>query len=614
MPLMYIRASTQHDKRLTTKKRSYTTYRLVESYRNQDGKVRQHTLFNLGCHFDFPKTQWKLLADRIEEIQRGQGSLFTVNSTLEQEAQRIAKCVTQQKGSITSKKKLPVQTEQTTDHQHVDLNSVDHGDIRKIGAEHVGYSAAKQLKLDEILSTVGLSNTHVDLALATIISRLVHPGSELNTHRYLREQSALDELLETNFTQLPLKNLYAISDILLKNKTKIEKALYQREKDLFTLEEVVTLYDITNTYFEGHCALNPKGQYGRSKEKRSDRRLVSLGMVLDASGFPKRSDIFPGNVVEGQTMEAMLKTLEPSDKATIVMDAGIATQKNIDWLTEAGYEYIVVSRKRTVPPLNEEDAVIVKEGRHNKVTATLVKNEETKELELYCHSEAKAAKTNQMRSKAGVRFETELQKLADGLTKKSGTKKVEKVIERLGRLKEKYKTVSFFYDITLEPDTENKKVIAVSWVKNEEVQGAKQPGIYCLRTNKTNLNEKEFWHIYTMLTEIEAAFRSLKSELGLRPVYHQTEKRIDAHIFISLLAYHLLHTIRYQLKRHNINESWQTLREVLETQCRITTTIKLTDGRAVKIRKTSSPDTNQARIYKTLKMASHPGETVKVYT
>jgi len=482
-----------------------------------------------------------------------------------------------------------------------------------VGSEHVACHAVKQLKLDEILSEAGFNTKQVNLALGSIIGRLVQPGSELSTHRYLKEHSALDELLGTDFSSLSLKNLYKISDQLLKNKKHLEAALYQREKDLFTLEEVVILYDITNTYFEGRCSNNPKAQYGRSKEKRNDCLLVALGMVLDASGFPKKTDVFPGNISEPTTMAQMLSVLDPAEGATIVMDAGFATEENIARLKEADYHYIVVSRKRdrTVP--QDIEAVVVKNTRHNQVTALLVENTKNDERELYCHSTAKAGKSQQMVSKFAERYEHELEKLAAGLHKKGCAKKYEKVMERLGRLKERYRRVSKHYQVEVKADQDSKNALAVTWTKNDAAMNSPQSGTYCLRTNRKDLDETTFWNIYTMLTDLESAFRSLKSELGMRPVYHQKEVRVEGHIFISILAYHLLHTIRYQLKQQGHHESWQTLRQLLQTQCRITSTLTLQDGRHVKIRKSNSPDVNQTTIYKALGMNMQPGATEKTY-
>lgn len=608
---MYIRQVIQKNKKTST---PYTTYRLVETYRNAQGKVRQEVLLNLGSHFSIPKEQWKLLADRVEEIRQGQGALFDIEILLEKEAQRIAKQVIQKASRLKEMTALSdARTETTADYQAVDLNSLDYQDIRKVGGEHVGLCAAQQLELDKVLAESGFNQKEIDVALGSIISRLVHPGSELSTHRYLTEHSALGELLGRDFSNLPLKNLYKISDRLWKNKAAIEQTLYQREKELFDLEDVITLFDMTNTYFEGRCLSNPKARHGRSKEKRSDCPLVTLGMVLDSSGFPKKSEIFPGNVSEPKTLEKMLDKLNGNKKVMVVMDAGIATEENITWLKTAGYQYIVVSRKRKTAMPENLESVIVKEEKDNRVTATLVKNEKTQELELYCHSEAKEAKSKQMVSKAALRFEMEIQKLSDGLTKKNGTKKSEKVNERIGRLKEKHKQVAHLYEITIKQDKKNNTVTEISWQKNNEAANKKEKGIYCLRTNQTDLDEQTFWGIYTMLTELEAAFRSLKSELGFRPVYHQKEERIDGHLFISVLAYHLLHTIRYQLKQKGIHASWDTLREVLASQCRITTTLQLKNGKTVKIRKSSSPDANQLSIYQALGIGTHPGKTEKAY-
>ena len=606
---MYIRRVSQKNRKTDE---MYTSYRLVESYRNAQGKVRQQVLLNLSNSFSFPKEDWGMLANRIEEIRNGQDPLFKLNTPLENEAQRIAKRLIHS-SSLCTEKDQNISSPEAEDYQTVDINSLQHQHIRKIGAEQIGYHAATQLGLETILKDLGFNQTQSFLALGTVIGRLIHPGSELSTHLNLKEHSALDELLGTDFSNLSLKNFYKIADLLLKNKEKIEKKLYATEKDLFQLEDIITLFDITNTYFEGQCALNPKAHHGRSKEKRNDRPLVSLGMVLDSSGFPKKSDIFPGNISEPSTLKQMLETLGNNKKVTVVMDAGIATEENLAWLKKAGYHYIVVTRKRNLEMPLDEEVILLKEEKGNSVEAVLVKNEDTEELELYCHSEAKEAKAKQMVGKAASRYEEELQKVADGLHKKQGTKKQNKVLEKLGRLKEKYKKVAYLYTVAVEADTDGQNIIEMKWARNDDAMTQKEKGIYCLRTNRTDLDAKTFWGIYTMLTELEAAFRSLKSELGFRPVYHQKEHRVDAHLFISILAYHLLHTIRYQLKMKGIHQSWETLREVLDTQCRITSTLRLQNGQTVQIRKTSLPDPNQLEIYKALEIDSHPGKTEKLY-
>ena len=456
---MYIRSVTQKNKKTGE---HYVSYRLVESFRNAHGKVRQQVLLNLKSNFSVPKENWALLANRVEEIRNGQQSLFVLEISLENEAQRIAKQAIK-KSSLISLASL---SKSDTDYQTVDLNSLQHQHIRKIGSEHVGHYAAKQLEIQSILKDLGFNQKQIHLALGSIIGRLIHPGSELSTHRYLKEHSALDELLETDFSDLSLKNFYKVADQLQKNKKVIEEKLYKREKDLFQLEDTITLFDITNTYFEGQCPFNPKARHGRSKEKRTDRPLVALGMVLDASGFPKKSEIFPGNVSEPSTLEQMLSTLGGHKGTTVVMDAGIATAANIAWLLQSEYDYIVVSRKRNLVMPQHKENILVKEKEGNNVQAVLIKNEATEELELYCHSEAKEAKAKHMVSKTASRFETELQKLSDGLRKKYGSKKQDKVLEKLGRLKEKYKKISFLYNISFMADKEDQNIIQIVWDRN----------------------------------------------------------------------------------------------------------------------------------------------------
>jgi transposase len=377
--------------------------------------------------------------------------------------------------------------------------------------------------------------------------------------------------------------------------------------------------------------------------------------VLDASGFPKKSRIFPGNVSEPATLKEMIDSLSGNDDAsqtdnevtinhhdlpdhitlkttidqnlqtkpqttptpisqiTIVMDAGIATENNIAYLKEHNYRYIVVSRNHNLT-MPDSKTIIVKEDPGNEVTAALVVNDQTDEVELYCHSQAKEAKASEILTKITQRYETELNKLHLGLTKPKATKQYDKILTKLGRLAEKYKTVHMLYNIAVIANQDKKDVIAIKYSRKENLLHKKESGIYCLRSNRKDLDAKTLWETYTMLTDLEAAFRSLKSELGFRPVYHQKEARVDGHLFISILAYHLLHTIRYQLKQHDIHHSWESLRRILNRQFRVTSNLQLADGRSVNIRKTSAPNADQLAIYRALGISSMPGKVVKTYT
>ncbi len=229
---MYIRKT----KTKTINGISNYTYRMVESKRDSRGKVKQRTLLNLGTHYkDIPELDHALLSQRVTDIISGQLSLLQLNSTLESEAQRIA-------ALIIKKHAHPLATNKPDTspvYEAVDLSTIENSDVRTIGAEYLAYEAAKKLELPSILNECGLSNKEVTDALATVIGRLLFPGSELFTVNCLRARSALDEILGTDFSGLHKNRLYKISDILLKNKEKIESKLYKKEQELFAFEEVV---------------------------------------------------------------------------------------------------------------------------------------------------------------------------------------------------------------------------------------------------------------------------------------------------------------------------------------------------------------------------------------
>ena len=199
-------------------------------------------------------------------------------------------------------------------------------------------------------------------------------------------------------------------------------------------------------------------------------------------------------------------------------------------------------------------------------------------------------------------------KARNALNLRNGTKRYDKVVERIGRLKEKYKLVSHCYEITIEKDRESHKAKNINWFLKKT---KKTSGVYCLRTDRNDLNERQIWDIYTRLTDIEDAFRCMKSELGMRPIYHQKERRCDGHIFITLLAYHILHTIRYKLRQKGIRFCWTTIRKQLSTQVRITTTMKREDGKIIHIRKSSKAEPSHEIIYDALNLPYHPGRIVK---
>ena len=292
----------------------------------------------------------------------------------------------------------------------------------------------------------------------------------------------------------------------------------------------------------------------------------------------------------------------------IVMDAGIASDDNVEWLKSQGHRYIVVSREqRKEHPQDNEGTVLVRDDSKNKVTVLKEVCAETGETRLYCHSELKARKEQGIRNRFHQRMEEALTKLHDGLGKKGTVKNYERVVERIGRLREKNSTVSQEYSIDVIADENKEKAVAIKWRRNSKFNDKDHlTGVYCLRTNIKGWSEEQLWETYITLTEIEATFRSLKSELGLRPVYHQKEDRVTGHLFITLLAYHLVHTLRYQLKQKGINLSWEGIRKIMSTQQRVRVSMPTNESQMIHIRTTTKAEVEQKVIYQALGIQADP--------
>jgi len=569
--------------------------RLVESIRTSRGP-RQKFILNLG-KLPLPKSKWELLVQRIEDIIHGQESLLPLDPEIERLAQGYAQDLIQ---------KLEEEYDESGPaYELLDIDSLSNSRDRRIGAEYVSLSYLRRLGLESCLEGCKFTKRQVEVACLLIIGRMVWPGSEKRTYRWARYISGLDELLDTDFRHLSLKTLYRVSDKILKNKEAIERHLRDKERDLFSLDEKIILYDLTNTFFEGVGAKNSKAKFGRSKEKRNDCRLVTLGLILDGNGFPKASRVFPGNQSEPVTLLDMVKELKkaaPSlgtkERPTIVIDAGIATEENLRKLKKDGYHYICVSRKRMKPP-ESDDFVVIKNEKANKIEAHIKTS--GGEVFLYCKTRLRQKKEKAIQSRLEQYFEAELDRSACGLKKKGGIKNYQKVCERIGRAREKYAKIAQFYEISVEE--KDGRATSVNWKYVKKTDSDNHfSGSYWLRTDRTDLSEEEIWDIYTMLTDLEDAFRTMKSEIGIRPNYHQKEDRSDGHIFITLIAYHIVHSIRTALKNQGINYRWETIRSILSTHNRVTNRLKSKEGKTIYVRKCIEAEPQHKLIYDALNL------------
>jgi hypothetical protein len=569
---------------------------------------------------DLAKERWKELADCIEAKVTGQQYLFEVDRYIEQLATHYASLLIHRRLTVMPGEK---REKEKPEYETVDIKSLAHSQSRTIGAEYVGLSMFRRLGLEQFFQRLGFSKTESDLVALSIVGKLVHPGSERRTRTWAQHLSGLDELLGTDFSQLSNNALYRILDLQLSHKEEIEHHLKMRERHLFSLKENIILYDLTNTYFEGEAKNNEKAKNGRSKEKRNDAPLVTLGMVIDEMGFPKTSKIFEGNVSEPATLIEMIEGLQGNtiDKTnnseekefskkdkkgiTVVIDAGIAKEENLTLLKREGYDYLCVARNKPVKfsEINKTALLTIKKDNNNKIEVEMIKKEE--ESILYCKSYLKAKKEEAMRCLFQERFEKNLKEIAASLSKKGGTKKYDKVLERIGRQKERYSSIAQYY--TIEVTQKNGIATSIEWKFTKEQKAEERfSGSYFLRTSRVDLTEEEIWSLYIMLTNVEDAFRYLKSELALRPIWHQKESRSDAHLFNTLLAYHLLVSIQTELRRDEIYMRWYHIRDLLSSHVRITTAMTNKEGKRIYIRDCSDPETFHKRIYNALQLSYYP--------
>lgn len=552
----------------------YKYLHLVESVRTEKGP-RQELILNLG-NLDIDPSQYKALAQRIEDIITGQQSFTKVDERIERYARNASERIFKKESHEQEDKK-----EQEAEYEMVNVKSMEPEILRSLGAEYLCDSVWKELGMDRFLINNGISRHVLPVIEGLVVGRLVGPGSERYTKDWAENRSAIYEITGEPLRK-SLNSYYRAGDTIYSLQNKIEKYLSKKEKDLFSLSEKILLIDLTNTYFEGECLQNRKAKRGRSKQKRSDCKLVTLGLIIDELGFVKYSELFEGNQSEPGTLQQMIKNMEknitsPVEDRTVVIDAGIATDENIKWLkSKEKYHYIVVNRGKAAMEINYEDMKVIKEDEEKGIKIEVKRYEQDQEVYIVCRSKQKVKKEESMRRRVEKLFIERLEYYKDGLTKPRRTKKYTGVVEMIGRLKEKYPGAGKLYKVEVIPEEKKGKVSRlftkdIKWEKKElhEKEVTKE-GSYILRSDRLDLNDEEIWEIYRMLGKIENAFKNMKSHLGLRPNFHQKENRVDTHMFISVLAYHLLNIIEHRMKSKGDRRSWETIRNVLSTHERVT--------------------------------------------
>lgn len=612
---MFIKTITKKERKTG---KEYKYYRLCESYRIND-KPRHRTIINMGkLEGVDSKRDRKLLADRIEQLIKGERQLFdfSENPNIERFAQEFAgriidgQLIDVEPSLTASKQTIEVEK----DYQTVDLNSFEHEEAREIGAEWLCKQTVNQLGLKKFLTAdCGFSQTAAGFSLMHLVSRAVYPASERKTDQWIKDNSAVSGLFNIPLHQVSRFKLYAASNNLYAQKKGIEKYLSKKTNDLFDLQDKIIFYDLTNTYFEGRKVNSKKSKFARSKEKRSDAKIIALAAVINAEGFLKHSRIYEGNISDSDTLEQTIEELAEQTSASdrkpvVVIDAGILTEENSLMLKQKEYDYIGVSRTKLKDYTAKEaggENIKIYDKRKNPIELRLVTKPDCADTYMYVKSKQKALKEASMNDHFCERYELELNKIQAALSKKGGTKKYAKVCERIGRLKERYPTANKHYSIEVKPDEKQDKAIDVIW-KRTPLKPKSSEGIYFIRTSLSQTDEKTLWTIYNTLTEIEATFRVLKTDLSLRPVFHKTDKNVESHLFLGVLAYQVVASIRYQLKQKGITHDWRNIVRIMNTQKEITTTMKNKKGETILIKKCSTPTIEARRIYDALNYKHNP--------
>jgi transposase len=606
----------------------YTYYRLCESYRIGT-LVRQRTVLSLGTLEELSsQEQFKQLADRIEALLAGAANTLFADTdpTVERLAQAFYTQLCEKRKTqhhpahdrVDAPARDPRPTDDEPEHPEtfVKLNTLSHESVSEIGAEWMCLQTLRQLKLPEFFAAQGWKQQHIDTTLMHIIAKAVYPASEHKTAQWIDDNSAIKELFASSPRTVSRHQLYKAGLRLYREKEALEPYLADQTIDLFAIKDTIILYDLTNTYFEGRKLSSAKARFGPSKEKRSDARLLSLALVCDRHGFIRYSQIYAGNISEPETLretvDALARNVSPSNGTPlVVLDAGISTKENLQLLKERGYDYVCVTRSKLkdyVPAPNSAGVVEIFDQRGQKIEIRHVEVAGESDRFFHVHSHAKAEKEASMDARFSQHFEEELRNIERSLHKKGGTKRIEKVHERLGRIKERYPAANKHYKISV--STDKTYVTALTWERREVTRSATD-GVYFLRTSKTDLSETGIWDIYNSLTQIEATFRILKTDLHLRPIHHRADSHSEAHIYLGIVAYMVVATIRHQLKRAGIHDDWQNIVRIMNTQKMVVSTVRDSDDQLLLIKKCSRPQPKALKIYHALNMKQIPFGTKK---
>ena len=483
----------------------------------------------------------------------------------------------------------------------VNVRAVRTERVRDFGDVWIALELLKRLGLHQFFRQVMPAGREkipwADLACILTIARFCDPRSELYIAEHFYGHTALADLMGISNDQVYDNRLYRALDKLLPHKESLEKQLKDRFGELFDIQYDLLLYDVTSTYFEGEASSNPQAKRGYSRDKRPDCKQVCIALVVTKEGIPLGYEVFDGNRNDSTTVEEIVEKMEARYGAADriwVMDRGMVSENNIEFLSQNHRRYIIGTPKSLLKKfereLLSENWQRINEGLEVKKCAS---PDGTEETFILCRSSARKEKEQAMLERFSNRIEKELEKIQTSSQK--GRLKDPAVAERrIGRLLGRNSRASGLFDIKVVKNKQDDK-LCVSWRKLEDRQDWQQmtQGCYMLRSNITDWSAEDLWHAYIHLTDVEAAFRIQKNDLVLRPIWHQKEKRVQAHILVCFLAYVLWKCLAQMCKNSGLGDEPRKIIDEIKR-------IKLTDvilptkkGVELKLHCVSKPDQHQ---------------------
>lgn len=565
-------------------------FSVVENRRVAGGKVAQRTVLYLGEINDSQQAAWRKTLEVFDEVrsESRQLSLFPEDRLIPPDA---------------------------VDAIQVRLSQIKLRRPRAFGDCWLGCLLWKQLELDAFWQR-RLADQRGDVPWEKVLQlmvvhRLLDPGSEYRLHRQWFDRSAMDELLGVDFRVATKDRLYRCLDRLLDHKEDLFQHLRRRWRSLFDAEFDVLLYDLTSTYFEGLCQQNPKAVHGYSRDGRPDCRQVIIALIVTPRGLPLGYEVLPGNTADSTTLKDFLAKIERmygKARRTWIMDRGIPSEDTLAAMREAGTDYLVGTPRSLLSKLEQSLTELPWQQARQDIRVKLLSRDG--EVYVLAQSQARRKKEKAMRRR-------KLRKLWDGLNRlRNNCRNRDRLLERIAVLKHEAGRAARLVEITVPASGRpvNTETFRYRLLVDKYRTASRRDGSYLLRTTLPPDQPQRLWEHYMVLVEIEAAFRCIKSDLAIRPVYHQLEHRVEAHIFVAFLSYCLMVTLKNLLQPHAPGLTAPATLETLATIQMVDVWLPTTDGRWLVMPRHTQPEAEHKMLLKLLGLSLPPQPPPRITT